>query len=53
MERSGPLFDLSPNAVLAGHDGITVAVDAAGVLQGYASWDREGSYDETGRPARL
>jgi predicted acetyltransferase len=48
MERSGPLFDLSPEAVVAGHDGMSVAVES-GAVRGYASWDREGSYDETGR----
>jgi predicted acetyltransferase len=48
MERSGPLFDTSPEAVLAGHDGLTVAVEG-GAVAGYASWDREPGYDESGR----
>ena len=49
LERSGPLFDLRPEAVLAGFDGITVAVGADGDVQGYASWDRGPGYDASGR----
>lgn len=49
MERSGPLFDTSPGAVLAGHDGITVATDSAGSVQGYVSWKRGPGYDASSR----
>lgn len=49
MERSGPLFDTSPDAVLAGHDGITVALGPDGGIEGYASWSRGPGYDESGR----
>lgn len=49
MERSGPLFDTTPDAVLAGHDGITVAEDETGDIEGYASWDRGRGYDTSGR----
>lgn len=49
LERSGPLFDLTADAVLAGHDGITVAEPATGGIEGYASWDRGRGYDASGR----
>ncbi|MDP9240094.1 MAG: GNAT family N-acetyltransferase, partial [Actinomycetota bacterium] len=49
MERSGQLFDTSADAVLAGHDGITVAVSGDGAIEGYASWDRGPGYDASGR----
>lgn len=34
--------------MLAGHDGLTLAVGPAGAVEGYASWDRQGGYDATG-----
>jgi predicted acetyltransferase len=49
IERSGPLFDTSEEAVLSGHDGITVAVGPGGSVDGYASWDRRPGYDASGR----
>lgn len=49
MERSGPLFATSPEAVLTGHDGITVAAGPDGGIDGYASWDRGPGSDVTGR----
>lgn len=45
MERSGPLFDKSP---IEDFDGVTVAVEA-GVVTGYATWDRSPGYDESGK----
>jgi predicted acetyltransferase len=45
LDRSGPLFEAEPAAVLAGFDGITVAVGAGGAVQGYASWNRGSGYD--------
>jgi predicted acetyltransferase len=49
MERSGPTFGKSPAQVLAGYHGFTVAVDDAGVVAGYASWNRGPGYDASGR----
>jgi predicted acetyltransferase len=49
LERSGPLFDTSPDAVLAGHDGISVAVGPSGEVEGYASWSRGRGYDGDAR----
>lgn len=49
MERSGPLFDTSAEAVLGGHDGISVALGPDGGIEGYASWSRGPGYDESGR----
>jgi predicted acetyltransferase len=49
MERSGPLFAASPADFLAGYDGVTVAVDEDGAVEGYASWDRGPGHDATGR----
>lgn len=49
LERSGPLFDTSPEAVLRGHDGITLAENGDGQIEGYASWDRGPGYDASGR----
>ncbi|MEP6695632.1 MAG: GNAT family N-acetyltransferase [Pseudonocardiales bacterium] len=48
MERSGSNFDTTADAVLAGHDGITIA-EADGEIEGYASWDRGPGYDAAGR----
>lgn len=45
MHHTGPLHELTPEAELAGHDGTTLAVDAGGVVQGFASWDRGPGYD--------
>lgn len=49
MERSGPAFTASAAQVLADYDGFTVAVDPAGTVVGYTSWNRGPGYDETGR----
>lgn len=49
MERSAPLFDTSAEAVIAGHDGFTLAVGPEGHVDGYASWDRGPGYDSSGR----
>jgi predicted acetyltransferase len=48
MERAAPLHDTSPDGVLGSVDGISVAVGDGGV-EGYASWDREGGYERSGR----
>ncbi|GAB2919593.1 GNAT family N-acetyltransferase [Rhodococcus aerolatus] len=45
MDPAGPLFDRTPEAELAAHDGTTLAVDAAGVVQGFTTWDRGPGYD--------
>lgn len=49
LERSGPLFNTTPGAVLAGFDGITVAERGDGAIDGYASWNRGPGYDAAGR----
>jgi predicted acetyltransferase len=49
MERSGPLFPASAADFIADYHGVTVAVDADGIIQGYASWDRNPGYDSTGK----
>lgn len=49
MERSAPMFDTAAEAVLTGHDGITVALGPDGAVEGYASWDRGPGYDAAGR----
>jgi predicted acetyltransferase len=49
LERSGPLFDNSPETVLAGQDGLSVAIGPDGGVDGYASWNREPGYDAGGR----
>jgi predicted acetyltransferase len=46
IERSGSIFE--GLQTLERVDGVTLAVGPAGV-EGYASWDREPRYDETGR----
>jgi predicted acetyltransferase len=48
MDRSGPLYDRDPADVINGWNGTTVAVGAGGVV-GYATWDRGGGYDASGR----
>ncbi len=48
MERSGPLFDTTTDAVLRGHDEITVAEGESDEIEGYASWDRGPGYDASG-----
>jgi predicted acetyltransferase len=49
IERSGPVFDTSADALLSDHDAVTVAVGSEEAVEGYASWNREGSYDASGR----
>jgi predicted acetyltransferase len=44
MDRLGPRADTTPASVLAEYHGTSIAVDAGGVLQGFCSWDRAGSY---------
>jgi predicted acetyltransferase len=51
LERSGPLFDGSPDELLAAHDGVTVAIDPDGGVAGYASWERKPGYDADGAVA--
>jgi predicted acetyltransferase len=46
MDHTGPLWDGTD--LLADWNGTTVAVGAGGVL-GYATWDRTGGYDASGR----
>ncbi|HEX5621484.1 MAG TPA: GNAT family N-acetyltransferase [Solirubrobacteraceae bacterium] len=48
IERSGSIFE--GLQTLERVDGVTLAVGPGGV-EGYASWDREPGYDETGRLA--
>lgn len=43
LTRTGPLFPTDPAAVLAGHDGYSVAVGPDGP-EGYVSWDRGSGY---------
>jgi predicted acetyltransferase len=45
MERSGPLFPTTDAELLAGYDGVTVAVGTNGDLEGYATWNRGPGYD--------
>jgi predicted acetyltransferase len=47
IERSGSIFE--GLQTLERVDGVTLAVGADGGVEGYASWDREPGYDETGR----
>ena len=47
MERSGPLFPA--HDWIADFDGVSVAVDAAGTLTGFASWERGQNYDSDSR----
>jgi predicted acetyltransferase len=49
VERTEPIWDTSPEAVLARHDGLTVAVGAGGDVDGYAGWDRGEGYDRESR----
>lgn len=49
MERSGPAFDTTADAVLGEYDGISVAESRDGVIEGYAAWDRGPGYDASGR----
>lgn len=49
MERSGPVFDTSAEAVLGGLDGITMADGPDGTTEGYAGWDRGPGYDAAAR----
>lgn len=47
LGRTGSLFDLDPADLLTGHDGYSVA-DGPDGIEGYASWDRGGGYDDAG-----
>jgi predicted acetyltransferase len=49
VDRAEPLWDTSPEAVLARHDGLTVAVGPDGTVDGYAGWDRGPGYDRDSR----
>ncbi|MEU7824327.1 GNAT family N-acetyltransferase [Catellatospora sp. NPDC049133] len=49
MERSGLLYDTTPEKFLAAYDGVTVAVGATGDLEGYASWVRGPNTDPVAR----
>lgn len=49
MDRSGPPFDTSPEAVLGARDQITLVCGPDGAVEGFAGWDRGGGYDESGR----
>jgi predicted acetyltransferase len=49
MERSGPLFDSTPQELLEAFDGLTVAVGPSGSIDGYASWNRGPGYETTGK----
>ncbi|NUR06180.1 MAG: GNAT family N-acetyltransferase [Nocardioidaceae bacterium] len=44
LTRRGPSFPDSAGELLAAYSGITVAVDAAGGVHGYASWSRGPGY---------
>ena len=45
MHRAGPLHERTAEDEIAAHDGTTVALDADGVVQGFATWDRGPGYD--------
>lgn len=52
--QNGPLTRAEPpfamdEALLSEHTGVTLAVDAADRVVGFASWDRGSGYDRTGR----
>jgi N-acetylglutamate synthase-like GNAT family acetyltransferase len=47
LGRTGVLFDRAPADLLTGHNGYSVAEGPNGV-EGYASWDRDGGYDDAG-----
>lgn len=47
LGRTGVLFDRAPADLLSGHNGYSVAEGPDGV-EGYASWDRDGGYDDAG-----
>ncbi|WP_144127505.1 GNAT family N-acetyltransferase [Catellatospora sichuanensis] len=49
MERSGLLYDTAPEELLAAFDGVTVAVNAEGAIDGYATWVRGPDSDPVGR----
>jgi len=49
MERVEPMFDSSSDAVLARHDGLSVAVGPDGSIDGYAAWDRGPGWGSAGR----
>ena len=49
MERSGPLFDTTPEELLGAFDGLTVAVGPSGSIDGYATWKRSAGYEATGQ----
>ena len=49
MDRTGPTFDTSAETMIGGLDGVTLAVDQDATPVGYASWNRGGGYDESGR----
>ncbi|GAA2386086.1 UPF0256 protein [Catellatospora methionotrophica] len=49
MERSGPLYDVAPDKLLAAFDGVTVAVNEAGGVDGYATWERGPNSDPVAR----
>ncbi|MET0692891.1 MAG: GNAT family N-acetyltransferase [Propionibacteriaceae bacterium] len=46
LTRRGPSFPGTADEYLAGFTGVTVAVDAADVVHGYASWNRGQGYGE-------
>jgi predicted acetyltransferase len=48
LTRRGASFPATDAEVVGDFDGITVAVDDAGEVVGYASWDRGQHYDERG-----
>jgi predicted acetyltransferase len=45
LDRSGALFATEPAAMLAGFDGVTIAVGPSGTVEGYVSWNRGLGYD--------
>ena len=47
LDRTGPLFEWAGR--FAGLDGITLAYDASGGVQGYCGWVRGAGYDATAR----
>jgi predicted acetyltransferase len=49
IDRSGPLYAGREDALLADHDGVSVALGPGGEIAGYAAWDRGQGHEAAGR----
>jgi predicted acetyltransferase len=49
MDRTGPLFQATPEDLLGAFDGLTVAAGPAGSIDGYASWNRSPGTDASSK----